>query len=380
MSDTVKPDAVPAQDDLERGSIEDERRTSMSEIKEGFDAKKLAAVAAVIVGGLFLLIAVGSTLGGAPEIEEETPVETGGSASLDPERYIADELGVTTPAIDPATVPDAGFQNQPVAGQGQRPQKSERQVILENARRSSIMAYSAQQPSDSGAGFDPRSSAAGGQSQAGSAAGETTLDRLRQSSNLGTSRARNLGNRDYLITAGTFIPCTLQTAIVSSQPGYATCIIPNDVYSDNGRVILMEKGTKVFGEYQAGIQRGQFRLFVLWTRATTPRGIAISLGSPSTDALGRSGVPGTVENFFWQRFGAALLFSLVDNAAIAAQNQIGNQGNNITQVPSQVPETIVRETIDIPPVLIKNQGESVGILVAQDFDFSDIYNLRLRGG
>jgi type IV secretion system protein VirB10 len=135
----------------------------------------------------------------------------------------------------------------------------------------------------------------------------TNLDNLRRGSAIGQSQARTLPDRNFLITAGSYIPCVLQSAMDSSQPGFVTCIIPRAVYSDNGRVVLMEKGTKIFGEYQGGLNRGQYRLFVLWTRAVTPRGIAIDVGSPATDALGRAGVGGAVNNFFWQRFGTALL-------------------------------------------------------------------------
>src|SRR3546814_9651628 len=42
----------------------------------------------------------------------------------------------------------------------------------------------------------------------------------------------------------------------------------------------MEKGTRVLGEYRVGIQQGQNRLFVLWTRAVTPQGVRIDLASP----------------------------------------------------------------------------------------------------
>src|SRR3546814_20622237 len=103
-----------------------------------------------------------------------------------------------------------------------------------------------------------------------------------------------IGDRNYLVTAGAILPCTLQTAMDSTVPGYATCIIPRDVYSDNGRVVLLEKGTRVFGEYQGGLQRGQNRLFAMWTRAVTPRGVAIDLGSPASDPLGRAGVTGKI--------------------------------------------------------------------------------------
>ena len=122
--------------------------------------------------------------------------------------------------------------------------------------------------------------------------GAVVLRSLRRASVIGQAQARQLPDRNFLITAGSFIPCVLQTAMDSSQPGYVSCIVPRNVYSDNGRVVLLEKGTKIFGEYQGGLNRGQYRLFVLWTRAVTPRGIAIDVGSPATDALGRGGVDG----------------------------------------------------------------------------------------
>src|SRR3546814_7098585 len=81
---------------------------------------------------------------------------------------------------------------------------------------------------------------------------------------------------------------------------------------------LMEKGTRVLGEYRGDIQQGQNRLFVLWTRAVTPRGVRIDLASPGADALGRAGLAGAVDSFFWARFGGDLLLSLVDDAAYIA--------------------------------------------------------------
>ncbi len=53
----------------------------------------------------------------------------------------------------------------------------------------------------------------------------------------------------------------------------------------NGRVVLMEKGTQIVGEYRGGLQRGQKRLFVLWSRAKTPNGVIVTLASPAADAL-----------------------------------------------------------------------------------------------
>src|SRR3546814_2791544 len=120
--------------------------------------------------------------------------------------------------------------------------------------------------------LDVASAGAGNaQGDAGTAPSRTNLDNLKQTSAIGTATARMIGDRNYLVTAGAILPCTLQTAMDSTVPGYATCIIPRAVYSDNGRVVLLEQGTRVFGQTQGGLQRGPNRLFAMWTRPVPPR-------------------------------------------------------------------------------------------------------------
>src|SRR3546814_18955797 len=101
----------------------------------------------------------------------------------------------------------------------------------------------------------------------------------------------------------------------SDLPGYTSCLIPRDVYSENGRVILMAKGTRVLGEYRGGIQQGQNRLFVLWTRAVTPRGVRIDLASPVAAAPGRAGLAGAADRLSWARLRGTSPRPLVDYAA-----------------------------------------------------------------
>ena len=78
------------------------------------------------------------------------------------------------------------------------------------------------------------------------------------------------------------------------------------------------------------------------------------------------------------RFGTALSFSLVEDAATVGVQAVGNQGANTTRVPSDAASTILQQNAEIKPVLRKNQGEDVGITVAQDFDFSSVYGLSLK--
>lgn len=205
----------------------------------------------------------------------------------------------------------------------------------------------------------------------------TELDNLRHGSVIGMARAGRLPDRNYLITAGTSIPCTLQTAMDTSTPGYVTCLIGQDVYSDNGAVVLMEKGTKVLGEYHSGLRQGQKRLFVLWTRAVTPSGVAIGLASPASDALGRGGFDGAIDTHFWERFGGALLLSIVDDAASSLAQRYDSNGE-IARVPSDAAAVALQNSINIPPTLSKAQGAQVAIFAAQDFDFSAVYALKAR--
>jgi type IV secretion system protein VirB10 len=384
-SERIATDRTPDPGDIERTPA-GERASKMPSIPGmGVDPKKMVGFAAAAGAVMFTVLALGSGLTGKNGAVPVKPKPALAAAQYDPASVIAPTLASAAsdpnaPIALPATQVPAITAQAPPSPTQQPRQPSEAQVLREAARRSGLMAYG----SEGGASASQRSGGYGVQDGNGSINGPasahepTELDSLRRASAIGEVQARALPDRNFLITAGSFIPCVLQTAMDSSQPGLVSCIIPRNIYSDNGRVVLMEKGTRVLGEYQGGLNRGQYRLFVLWNRAVTPRGIAIDMRSPATDALGRSGMDGRVNNFFWQRFGTALLFSLVEDAASVGAEAVGNSASNTTRVPSDAASTILQQNAQIKPVLRKNQGEDVGITVAQDFDFSSVYGLALK--
>ncbi|CVI63686.1 type IV secretion system protein VirB10 (plasmid) [Agrobacterium leguminum] len=198
------------------------------------------------------------------------------------------------------------------------------------------------------------------------------------------SRAVLLPHPDFIIPQGTIIPCTLQTAIDTNLAGYAKCILPQDVRGATGNVVLLDRGTTVVGEIQHGLHQGDARVFVLWSRAQTPSHAVISLTSPGTDELGRSGLTGTIDNHFWKRFGGTILLSVVQGAVQAVGSYAGSEGggtsfNSVQNNGEQAADTALKSTINIPPTLSKNQGDTASIFVSRDLDFSDIYKLQLVG-
>lgn len=193
-------------------------------------------------------------------------------------------------------------------------------------------------------------------------------------------RAQVLPSMRLLLPKGAFIDCTLETAIDSSLPGMTTCVTATDSFGVDGKVVLMERGTKLVGETRGEVSQGAARLFVLWTEARTPAGVIVPLASLGADELGRAGLPGTVNRHFFERFGAAMLVSVIDGAVQAALQSARGGGGTVIVNPSasqDVMTEVLKGTINIPPTIVKRQGDRIQVMVARDLDFRSVYELRV---
>jgi type IV secretion system protein VirB10 len=217
----------------------------------------------------------------------------------------------------------------------------------------------------------------------GSTGGEEGLTALLRPSVMNsTTRAQTLATQRFLLPKGAFIDCTLETAIDSTLPGMTTCVTATDTFGVDGKVVLLERGSKLVGETRGQVQSGAARVFVLWTQARTPTGVLVPLNSPGTDELGRSGLPGEVNRHFWDRFGAAMLISVIDGAVQAAAQSSTRGGGAIIFNPSTAQDAlteVLKGTINIAPTVVKHQGDRIQILVARDLDFRPVYELRSTG-
>jgi type IV secretion system protein VirB10 len=288
---------------------------------------------------------------------------------------------VPSPAIDKAPLPppdlsalrEIPLQASASTGAYAAPApKTAEQLALE--RQLSGVVYSQQSVLPSGA------TAVSITTQASAAASQDgELGTLLRPSVSASVRAQVLPTQRLLLPKGAFIDCTLETAIDSTLPGMTTCIMATDAFGVDGQVVLLERGTKLIGETRGQVQQGSARVFVLWTEARTPTGVVVPLASPGADELGRSGLPGTVNTHFWQRFGAAMLVSVIDGAVEGAvQSARGGNGTVIINPSATqgVMTEVLKGTINIPPTVVKQQGDRIQVLVARDLDFRSVYELQ----
>lgn len=241
-------------------------------------------------------------------------------------------------------------------------------------------------PASSGSG-----TLTGGEGEGLTVAGEDRSSKfLAAAASIGdrSAKARKIERIDALVPEGTLIPGILETAIVSDLPGQVRAIVSQDVYSLDGRRVLIPTGTRLIGEYQSEITRGQTRIFVVWTRMLRDDGVTVRLNSIGADSLGRAGLTGRVDKKFRDRFGAAILLSIVGAGASYltgygseaaagksddAQNAEELARETLAQTFSDMANQALGDSLRIPPTISVSQGERIFVFVRQDLDFSAMY-------
>jgi type IV secretion system protein VirB10 len=226
------------------------------------------------------------------------------------------------------------------------------------------------------------------------------------------ARATKNNRIDALVAQGTFIRGVLETAVQSDLPGMVRAVVTENVWSFDGRRVLIPAGSRLVGEYKSGIAQGQTRVFIVWTRMLRSDGVSVQLGSNGADDLGRAGNAGFVDNHYLERFGSAVMLSLVGGAAqflsaygqntngygngtvitstdpvtgVVTQTQTGVNQNqlslqareiaaqNISQTLTNIAQEALRNSINIPPTIYLDHGTRIIVFVRRDLDFSALY-------
>lgn len=332
----------------------------------------------------------GATVSGGPKVvpPEDAPVllVTTRPGAIPAPIASTRRAEAAAPSAEGTPAPETADPNDPIAATSRNLQGYQRQLqgMLESLTKTAALA------TGQATGVMPSGALLGGPPMAGTppaavaAAGGGLFGGQLQGSATPKVAASMLGNRSLTLPKGTAFTCALKTKVISATSGLVGCQVQRNVFSDDGRVLLIERGSHLDGEYRiASVRPGTVRIPVLWTRIRTPLGVTVDIDSPGTGQLGESGIDGYVDNRWGERIGAAMLLSLIDDSVkLVIQNQASDRQADTIVLPSttantsKLAEKVLDSTINIPPLIYQNQGGIVGIYVARDVDFSSVYELK----
>ncbi|PLK24609.1 type VI secretion protein [Porphyrobacter sp. TH134] len=186
------------------------------------------------------------------------------------------------------------------------------------------------------------------------------------------AQARAMTNPSTTVTEGTLIPAILETAINTDVPGYVRAVVSQDVRSFDGKRVLVPRSSRLIGQYQAGVQQGQRRAYVIWTRLIRPDGVSVNLASPAVGFDGATGLEGDVNSHFFKRFGSGLLLSVVGGLGALATGGVG--GVIVAGGAQGAANSAVQSQGQISPTIRVRMGEPIRVFTARDLDFSTVGN------
>ena len=206
---------------------------------------------------------------------------------------------------------------------------------------------------------------------------DANSDFLNQQNDIASVSAKQLPHPSLTVPAGEMIPATLETAINSELAGMARAITTRDIYALSGNKLLIPKGSTLVGQFNAAVTQGQSRVFVVWDRVQMTNGVIVTLNSPSSDAIGRSGQAADyIDRHFFERFGSGVLLSVL--GAYTAMGGVDGQDGynsmsqyrmNVAGSFQQAANQTLQQDTQTKPTLQVNQGTQINVFVAHDLDF-----------
>jgi|TARA_Y100000296_G_scaffold74131_1_gene92339 type IV secretion system protein VirB10 len=308
----------------------------------------------------------------------------GGTAA--PMLYIPPDLERAAPIVQPAP---------PVAIMPERPSMPPRPVVPPAPQSPPVQAYFPSAPAGGGNAPAPKANNSapvlvidnggtgraqtaprqagqegeGAQSASGGAATRVQRDTSRQ-------RAGSFANRSTSVVQGTLIPAVLESALDSTRPGFVRAIVSRDVRGFDGTKVLIPRGSRLIGEYESDAKSGENRALINWTRLIRPDGATVAIDSPAADPLGRNGVRARVNSHFLERFGGAILQSVLDIGVNAAARAVDSP--TVIALPGSFGGAASQriQPQQVTPTLTVKRGTSISIFVARDLDFTGVEQAR----
>jgi type IV secretion system protein VirB10 len=176
----------------------------------------------------------------------------------------------------------------------------------------------------------------------------------------------------FVLQAGAVIPAALITGIRSDLPGQITAQVTQNVYdSPTGALLLIPQGSRLIGEYDAGVTFGQRRVLLVWNRLILPNGRSIVLERQrGADVSGYAGLEDGVDYHWWDLMKAAGLSTLL---AVGAELATSDEDRLVRAIRdgaqdtvNQAGQQIVQRQLQVAPTLTIQPGFPVRVIVARD--------------
>lgn len=212
-----------------------------------------------------------------------------------------------------------------------------------------------------------------------------------------------LADRSHTIAQGKFLSAVIETSITTEMPGPIRGIIDRDVYGESGKEVLLPRGTRIFGSYSASVKRGQGRVEINWSRLLRQDGVSLGISFVGSDQFGRAGIQGEVDNKYSSVIANSLLTSVLAVGSLAAtQGVLGNNSSTTTVSPTlgtttttgnaanqalydvtknviNIVSQILRNSIDLNPIIRIPQGTRVTVVVNSDMRIPSMKKTRSGG-
>jgi type IV secretion system protein VirB10 len=196
----------------------------------------------------------------------------------------------------------------------------------------------------------------------------------------------------FELLAGAVIPAELVTGIDSEVPGLVTGQVREDVYdTKSGKYLLIPKGTRLIGVYQAVAGYGSSRVLVAWQRLIFPDTSSIDLlNMTGADVQGGGGLGGKVDNHTGQLIFGTLLSSILSAGLALSQpttTAVATTTGGTVAVPSQgalaaqaigaqlttTTQGLINKTLNQPPTVYVPKGYPFLVIVDRDIVFPGPY-------
>lgn len=177
----------------------------------------------------------------------------------------------------------------------------------------------------------------------------------------------------HTLFEGTIIETVLANRLDGTFSGPVNCMTTQDIYSQNGRHVLIPAGSRVIGEAKHVEGLGQVRLALGYHRLIMPDGYSVSLDKfKGLNQVGETGLRDQVNNHYLQAFGASIAIGALAGLAQSNTRATGDVSGidvyrqGVATSLSQSSLRILERFLNVLPTVTIREGQRVKIYLSDD--------------